>query len=69
MSDRVAALRQSGFWSGSSSSQNAFSSYTSFGIETVAFSGYGEFTPITVQSETVLLDANVERDKSRDHRT
>lgn len=29
----------------------------------LAFSGYGEFTPITVRSETVLENANLERDK------
>lgn len=30
------------------------------------FSGYGEFTPITVRSDTVLLNADVERNKRRD---
>ncbi len=29
----------------------------------LAFSGYGEFTPITVRSETVLEDANLERNQ------
>jgi len=31
-----------------------------------AFSGYGEFTPITVRSDTVLADADMERNKHRD---
>lgn len=30
-----------------------------------SFSGYGQFTPITVSSHTILTDANLERDKSR----
>ena len=29
----------------------------------LAFSGYGEFTPITVRSETVQYDAHMERDQ------
>lgn len=29
----------------------------------LAFSGYGEFTPITVMSETVQYDAHMERDQ------
>ena len=32
----------------------------------LAFSGYGEFTPISVCSETTIYDANLERDKPRD---
>lgn len=33
------------------------------GDTSLAFSGYGEFTPITVRSDTVLEDAHVERDQ------
>lgn len=42
----------------------------SFGLSDIGtysvFSGYGEFTPITVRSDTVLLDADLERNKRRD---
>lgn len=31
------------------------------GGASLAFSGYGEFTPITVRSETVIEDADLER--------
>lgn len=33
------------------------------GDASLAFSGYGEFTPITISSETILTDADVERDQ------
>ena len=33
------------------------------GDTSLAFSGYGEFTPITVRSDTVLDDAHLERNQ------
>jgi hypothetical protein len=38
---------------------------TAFGIDSNGFSGYGEFTPITIRSYTVAEDADLERNKSR----
>jgi len=31
-----------------------------------AFSGYGEYTPITVRADTVISNADMERDQRRD---
>ena len=33
------------------------------GDTSLAFSGYGEFTPITVRSDTVIGNAHLERDQ------
>ncbi len=35
------------------------------GGSSLAFSGYAEFTPISVCSETTIKNADLERDKSR----
>ena len=34
-----------------------------------AFSGYGEFTPITVRADTKLSDVDMERDQRRDRKS
>jgi hypothetical protein len=39
---------------------------SAIGLEPNGFSGYGEFTPITIRSYTVPEDADLERDKQRD---
>lgn len=39
---------------------------TAFGLEPNGFSGYGEFTPITIRSYTLPEHADLERDQSRD---
>ncbi|WMT75898.1 hypothetical protein [Bradyrhizobium sp. Ash2021] len=66
MNGREGALREAGVAMGVSSV--AYDS--SLSIETAefsgGFSGYGEFTPITVRSYTVQDDAHLERNKRRD---
>ena len=67
MSEREAALRKIVFEVRDQTGHGILDALTSQQIGELAFSGYGEFTPITVSAETVLEDANVERDKHRNH--
>lgn len=35
-------------------------------VSHASFSGYGEYTPISVRTHTVMVDADLERNQSRD---
>lgn len=59
-SDREAFLLDIGFTPDVGSTYGIISQQIAQGENSLAFSGYGEFTPITVGSETVLKDAYVE---------
>lgn len=59
MTEREEALREVGIELYDAPRQEL----TAFGIETNGFfSGYGEFTPITIRSYTLPEDADLERD-------
>jgi hypothetical protein len=68
MSQRESALRNAGInltqpISGVGTSNNdSLASQEFRGASPTYFSGYGEFTPISVRSNTVLKNADVERD-------
>ncbi len=61
-SDREATLLAMGFEMQSMATSGASALDVVMGDTSLAFSGYGEFTPITVRSDTVL-DANLERNQ------
>ena len=63
MTDRISALHQLGFPMINSNNSHKDVGGQNFSINTSHFSGYGEFTPITVTSETTINDAHLERDK------
>jgi hypothetical protein len=65
MTPRETALRDAGIdvYSLSEFGRVEFTTETS---SLTAFSGYGEFTPITVRSDTVMVNADLERNKQRD---
>ncbi|MBL8577702.1 MAG: hypothetical protein JNK47_10780 [Mesorhizobium sp.] len=68
MTVREAALQAVGVdVHASSSDRNQLSGLPDiYQIPGQAFSGYGEFTPITVRSDTVISDAHLERHQRRD---
>lgn len=59
-SEREEALLGMGFDLRSQTEDDYVLSEVAEGRAALAFSGYGEFTPITVRSDTVLENANVE---------
>lgn len=61
-SDREAILLDMGFEMQSFTNDGVQPLYIVQSETSFAFSGYGEFTPITVRSDTVL-DANLERNQ------
>lgn len=61
-SDRETTLLAMGFEMQSVASTGVLILDVVKGDTSLAFSGYGEFTPITVRSDTVL-DANLERNQ------
>ncbi|GLS29984.1 hypothetical protein [Neomesorhizobium albiziae] len=63
MTRREAALKEAGIDLHFVSEHGSVASALDFGG--ASFSGYGEFTPITVRSDTVLSDADLERNKFR----
>lgn len=62
-SEREAVLLSMGFEMQSTATFGAVLRDVVQGDTSLAFSGYGEFTPITVRSDTVLADAYLERNK------
>ena len=62
-SDREAVLLNMGFDLQSGTDNGVQLLYVVQGDTSLAFSGYGEFTPITVRSDTVLEDAHLERNQ------
>lgn len=62
-SDREAVLLDMGFELQSVANNGVELLHVVQNDTSLAFSGYGTFTPITVRSETVLEDANVERNQ------
>ena len=58
MTEREEALREVGIELYDAPRQEL----TAFGTESNGFSGYGEFTPITIRSYTLPEDADLERD-------
>ena len=64
MHSREDALKEAGIDLHTVSELNALAS--DLNVESAGFSGYGEYTPITVRSDTVLTDADMERNKYRD---
>lgn len=63
MTRREAALREAGIDLYFVSEHGSVVSALDF--DGASFSGYGEFTPITVRSDTVITDADMERNKPR----
>ena len=61
MTEREEALREVGI----DLNFTPLSETTAFSLEANGFSGYGEFTPITILSYTLPKDADLERDKQR----
>ena len=62
MTDREEVLREVGI----SLTAPDIAHLMAHGLEPNGFSGYGEFTPITIRPYTTAEDADLERDKSRD---
>lgn len=62
-SDREAVLLSMGFELHTGSSSGATFLDVVKSDTSLAFSGYGEFTPITVRSDTVIDNANLERNQ------
>ncbi len=62
MSDRVTALRELGFGVAVRGNEAHFSCEAELQD---SFSGYGEFTPISITTRTELQHADLERSKSR----
>jgi hypothetical protein len=66
MTDRERALHEAGVALGVSSAVLSPVCTSNFDGLSGGFSGYGEFTPITVRSYSVPENANLERSQSRD---
>lgn len=64
MINREVALKQAGIELYQIPDISTVSIPSDFGV--ASFSGYGEFTPITVRADTVLTYADMERDQRRD---
>lgn len=62
MTDREEVLREVGI----SLAAPKIAQQMAYGLEPNGFSGYGEFTPITIRPYTTADDADLERDKPRD---
>ena len=64
MTVREAALLAVGIDVHPSTQQSKISAFSDIDSH-MAFSGYGEFTPITVRSDTVIENADLERNQHR----
>lgn len=62
-SDRESALLEMGVTVGAQRANSPTALDVVNGDASLAFSGYGAFTPITIRSETVLTDAHLERNQ------
>lgn len=58
------ALRDVGIELYNPSANDSTTGFNNWGVS--AFSGYGEYTPITIRADTKLSDADLERDQRRD---